>query len=163
MRIWPRSDSLTAIGIGVAIAGLVATVALPESRRFIGFDCGGHNLLGKIFHHSFCQHFAASLVGTWKSTVQDSRSGQQVSVRYHIYDKGRGCYQYIWEDGRQTSDDFNWNYENNLIIENFTDNHHMAQTQLNWIDDNHIEATVIDDNVYPPTKKIKRDYYRENG
>lgn len=161
MKNWSRSDSLTTIGIGVAILGLVAALATPESRRFLGLDPGGYDLLGKVFHYSFSSSESRKLLGTWRFKGNDE-SGQPIKGLYHLRPDSSSCYEYhqLNRYPNPSSEDATWQYKGDEIFEKFRDGSHIRETSIKWIDDNRIEATNIDDNMYPQLRGAKLEYYR---
>jgi hypothetical protein len=99
---------------------------------------------------------SAALVGVWRTSVVENGQAQEITVTF-LPD---GDTRYLFKDarGRTATDTGTWQYSDEILFERFSSGA-SGKASIEWIDDNTVELTIIDNGV-PSYIGVKRKYRR---
>ena len=98
---------------------------------------------------------AQALVGTWRTS--DVENGLPTEVTVTFLPDGNTRYAFK-QRGKTATDTATWQYSDGMLFERYSTGT-TGKVSIRWIDDNHFEATIIDNGV-PAYSGRKRDYHR---
>jgi serine/threonine protein kinase len=97
---------------------------------------------------------AAKIVGSWRLKVRENGTPVQLSIQFNS--DGTSIYKIITT--QESSYAGKWSYSEGVLSEQYPDNT-VSKGRLRWIDDNHVELTILS-NGNPTDTGKKRQYYR---